>query len=137
MAKYLSALFCGIVFGLGLCVSQMMNPQKVLGFLDVVGVWDPSLALVMAGALAIAGGFWGLIVRRTSPVLEAEFQVAKVTSIDKPLIVGAAIFGIGWGLSGFCPGPAIAALSLGILENYVFTAAMLTGMWIFQLTNSK
>jgi uncharacterized membrane protein YedE/YeeE len=137
MAKYLSALFCGIIFGLGLCVSQMMNPQKVLGFLDVAGVWDPSLALVMAGALAIAGGVWGLIVRKTSPVLEAEFQVAKVTSIDKPLIVGAAIFGIGWGLSGFCPGPAIAALSLGIPENYVFTAAMLTGMWIFQLTNSK
>jgi uncharacterized membrane protein YedE/YeeE len=137
MAKYLSALFCGIIFGLGLCVSQMMNPQKVLGFLDVAGAWDPSLALVMAGALAIAGGVWGLIVRKTSPVLEAEFQVAKVTSIDKPLIVGAAIFGIGWGLSGFCPGPAIAALSLGIPENYVFTAAMLTGMWIFQLTNSK
>lgn len=135
MAKYLSALFGGLVFGLGLCVSQMMNPQKVIGFLDVAGAWDASLALVMAGALAVAGVAWVLILRRAKPVLEAEFQVAKNTTIDTPLIAGAAIFGIGWGLSGFCPGPAIAGLSLGIVENYVFVGAMFMGMWVFQIVS--
>lgn len=133
MAKYLSALLCGIVFGLGLCISQMINPQKVLGFLDVVGAWDPSLALVMAGALAVAGTSRVVILHRTKPLLEPEFQLPKATHIDTPLIAGAALFGIGWGLSGFCPGPAISALSLGIPEAYVFAAAMLAGMWLFQI----
>jgi uncharacterized membrane protein YedE/YeeE len=137
MAKYLSALACGIVFGLGLCISQMMNPQKVLGFLDVAGAWDPSLALVMAGALAIAGAAWRMILHRPAPLLEQTFQLPKVTDIDPPLIAGAAIFGIGWGLSGFCPGPAIATLSLAIPENYVFTAAMFAGMGLFQILQAR
>lgn len=137
MAKYLSALFSGIVFGLGLCVSQMINPQKVLGFLDVAGSWDPSLALVMAGALLVAGVARIFILRRAEPILEPDFQIPKATHIDTPLIAGAALFGIGWGLSGFCPGPAISALSLGIPEGYVFTGAMFVGMWLFRILQER
>lgn len=137
MGKYFSALFCGIVFGLGLSVSQMINPQKVLGFLDVAGDWDPSLALVMAGALLIAGVLQRIIFRRTAPLFEADFNRPSVTVIDKPLVAGAAIFGIGWGLSGFCPGPAISALSSGIPESYVFTGAMFAGMWLFQILQGE
>lgn len=137
MAKYLSALFCGILFGLGLSVSQMINPQKVLGFLDVMGAWDPSLALVMASALLIAGVLQVIILRRPVPLLEPDFHRSKVTVIDKPLVAGAAIFGLGWGLSGFCPGPAISALSSGIPESYVFTGAMFAGMWLFQILHGS
>lgn len=137
MANYLSALFCGTVFGLGLCVSQMINPQKVLGFLDVAGAWDPSLALVMAGALAVAGTLRVIVLRRATPLLEPDFQLPKATHIDASLIAGATLFGIGWGLSGFCPGPAISALSLGIPEGYVFTGAMFAGMWLFQISQGS
>ena len=133
MEKYGSALFCGIVFGLGLSVSQMINPQKVLGFLDVAGNWDPSLALVMAGALLIAGVLQIMIFRRPVPLLEPDFHLPKTTAIDTPLVTGAAVFGIGWGLSGFCPGPAISALSSGVPESYVFTADMFAGMCLFQI----
>lgn len=135
--KHLSALFCGILFGLGLAASQMINPQKVLGFLDVMGDWDPSLALVMASALLIAGILQVIILRRSAPLLEPDFHHPKLTVIDKPLVVGAAVFGIGWGLSGFCPGPAISALSSGIPESYVFTAAMFAGMWLFQILHGS
>jgi uncharacterized membrane protein YedE/YeeE len=133
MGKNLSALFCGCLFGIGLAVSQMINPQKVLGFLDVAGHWDPSLALVMAGALLTAGVLQIIILRRPAPLLEPDFHNPKITEIDKNLIAGAAIFGIGWGLSGFCPGPAISALSSGIPESYVFGIAMFAGMWLFRI----
>ena len=138
MAKYLSALVSGIVFGLGLCVSQMINPKKVLGFLDVLGAWDASLAFVMAVALAVAGtlGFF-ILQSQTAPLLETEFQFPKTTHIDTALIAGSALFGIGWGLSGFCPAPAISALSLNISEDYVFTGAMLTGMWLFKILHKR
>lgn len=135
--KYLSALFCGLLFGIGLSVSQMINPQKVLGFLDVTGQWDPSLALVMAGALTVAAILQHIILRRPAPLFAEQFPTFKNTAIDMPLVAGAAIFGIGWGLAGFCPGPAISALSSGIPESYVFTFAMFAGMWLYQLLHGQ
>lgn len=137
MSKYLSALFCGIVFGLGLCISQMINPRKVLAFLDVAGAWDPSLIFVMAGALAVAGVSRIVILRRAEPVLTSKFQLPKAVSIDTPLIAGATLFGIGWGLSGLCPGTAISTLSLNIPESYVFASAMLVGMWLFRILHGS
>jgi len=134
MIKNLSSLFCGILFGLGLVVSQMVNPVKVLAFLDVAGHWDPSLALVMASALVTLGVAYRLIIRRSSPILEYSFHLPDATSIDARLLIGAALFGLGWGLSGFCPGAAIAAISYGrTTEALLFTFAMCVGIWLFRL----
>jgi uncharacterized membrane protein YedE/YeeE len=132
MGVCLSALFCGILFGLGLTLTQMTNPEKVLGFLDIAGQWDPSLALVMASALTNLALVQQLARRRSAPMLAASFNEPKASRIDAPLLAGAALFGAGWGLSGICPGPAIAALSYGRIEIYVFTAAMFAGMGLFQ-----
>lgn len=118
---------------MGLLVSQMINPQKVLGFLDVFGNWDSRLALVMAGALLVAGILQFFILRQSTPLIEPEFQISKINRIDVDLIIGSVLFGIGWGLSGFCPAPAISALSLGVSENYVFCAAMFAGMGLFRI----
>jgi uncharacterized membrane protein YedE/YeeE len=124
----LAALLAGLVFGLGLVASAMVDPAKVLGFLDVAGDWDPSLVLVMAGAIPVAAlGFaWGR--RRGRPMLANAFQPPTVTSLDRPLLQGAALFGVGWGLAGYCPGPALASLALGAWQSWVFAAAMLAGM---------
>lgn len=132
MGVCLSALFCGILFGLGLTLAQMTNPEKVLGFLDIAGQWDPSLALVMASALTTLALVRQLARRRSAPMLAASFNEPKASRIDVSLLTGAALFGAGWGLSGICPGPAIVALSYGRIEIYVFTAAMFTGMGLFQ-----
>jgi uncharacterized membrane protein YedE/YeeE len=134
--KNLVALFCGALFGLGLAVSGMMNPAKVIGFLDFAGDWDPTLALVMGGALLVSGPAFYLILRRPRPVLARNFDLPTKTSVDGRLLSGAAVFGVGWGLSGFCPGPAIAALSTGLLSVFVFAAAMAAGMFLFANTAS-
>jgi len=123
-----AALASGLVFGLGLAVSGMMNPAKVIGFLDVAGDWDPTLAFVMGGALLVAVPAYRFIPRRGRPVLEEEFALPKKKAIDAPLLGGSALFGVGWGLVGFCPGPAIAALGTGLLPVFAFVAAMLAGM---------
>jgi hypothetical protein len=137
MAKNIAALVAGLLFGLGLTISQMINPQKVLGFLDVAGQWDGSLALVMAGALITLAILQHFIFRRAAPVCAAAFNLPKSTSIDARLLIGAALFGIGWGLAGLCPGPALAGLSFGIVENYLFVLAMLAGMWLFQILHGE
>jgi uncharacterized membrane protein YedE/YeeE len=133
MLKNLSALFCGILFGLGLVISQMVNPAKVLGFLDITGNWDPSLALVMAGALVTLGLAYRLILIREAPIMEQNFFLPSAVGIDARLLIGASLFGIGWGLSGFCPGAAIAAIGYGHIETLLFTLAMCVGIWIFKL----
>jgi len=131
MMKLLSALIAGLLFGLGLNISQMTNPQKVLNFLDVSGHWDPSLALVMASALAVFGlGYRLLIVPTTSPVLADKYCLPEVKTVDKKLLIGASIFGIGWGLAGICPGPALANVLHGDAKIFGFIAAMLIGMAI-------
>lgn len=126
----LTALLAGAIFGIGLNISQMVDPNKVLGFLDVAGHWDPSLALVMTGALlvAIPGFYW--VRRQGKPLLDQRFHLTDKTALDKALIGGAAIFGIGWGMTGYCPGPAVANLAFGNLEAIIMVAAIYAGFWI-------
>jgi uncharacterized membrane protein YedE/YeeE len=137
MATALSALLCGILFGLGLYVSQMINPEKVLGFLDVAGDWDPSLLLVMTGALAALMPLQWIILKRATPVLAENFPAPATNRIDKRLLTGAVLFGIGWGLAGICPGPAISGLIYGLAESYVFVGTMFIGMWLFHVLESR
>lgn len=127
----LSALLSGLVFGLGLIVSGMANPAKVLGFLDLAGEWDPSLVLVMAGAIAV--GFFAFLIakNRTRSVIGAEMKLPTASAIDSRLLTGSALFGAGWGVAGFCPGPGLVALGMGESKALVFVAAMLVGMVIF------
>jgi uncharacterized membrane protein YedE/YeeE len=121
------ALLAGALFGAGLSVSQMINPQKVQAFLDLAGDWDPSLALTMAGALLVTAIGYRLVLKRPRPLLDNAFRLPARQLIDSRLLLGAALFGIGWGLGGYCPGPAIAALALGTLEPWLFMGAMLVG----------
>ena len=127
----LSALLSGLVFGLGLIVSGMANPAKVLGFLDLAGEWDPSLALVMVGAVAV--GFFAFLIakNRTRSFIGAEMKLPTASAIDSRLLAGSAMFGAGWGVAGFCPGPGLVALGMGEPKALVFVAAMLVGMVIF------
>jgi uncharacterized membrane protein YedE/YeeE len=128
-----SALFIGLLFGLGLIVSGMSNPAKVLGFLDLDGNWDPSLAMVMAGAIAV-----GLIAFRAAggkatSLLGNPMQLPAIGKIDKRLVSGSALFGVGWGLAGICPGPALTLLGTGAAKGFVFVAAMLAGIVLFEI----
>ncbi|HMR31702.1 MAG TPA: YeeE/YedE family protein [Geminicoccaceae bacterium] len=126
----------GLLFGVGLVVSGMADPARVLGFLDPLGNWDPSLAFVMAGAVSVAFVGYRLAFRRGRPVLASSFQLPARTAIDPRLVVGAGIFGIGWGLGGLCPGPALASLGLGSPGVLVFVPAMLLGMWAARLISA-
>jgi len=131
--QVLTAYAIGLIFGLGLTVSQMINPAKVLAFLDITGAWDPSLALVMASALAVTAIGYRLVWRRRRPLAGGSFQVPSTQAIDARLIGGSVLFGLGWGLAGLCPGPAIAALGTGRPDVAIFFAAMLTGMIGYRL----
>ena len=135
MLRALGALLAGTLFGLGLTVSQMINPAKVLAFLDIAGAWDPSLALVMAGALGVAALGYRLALKRPAPLLAECFDLPTLRDIDRRLLAGAALFGIGWGLVGFCPGPAIASLAFGVKESVIFVGAMFAGMALFRAGN--
>jgi uncharacterized protein len=132
-----SALLSGLVFGLGLIISGMANPSKVLGFLDLAGVWDPSLGLVMAGAIGV--GFFAFLIakRQTLSLIGAEMKLPTATHIDKRLLTGGALFGVGWGIAGFCPGPGLVALGMGEPKALVFVVAMLMGMIVFQLLEKR
>ncbi|GAB5470150.1 MAG: YeeE/YedE family protein [Rhodospirillales bacterium] len=118
----------GLLFGLGISVSGMINPAKVLNFFDIAGHWDPSLALVMGGALAVALPGYRLVLRRRQPLLAPEFRLPPAQSADLRLVAGSAVFGVGWGLAGFCPGGALPALGSGRGEVLLFVAALLVGM---------
>ena len=124
----LAAWICGLVFGLGLLVSGMTDPAKVLGFLDVTGHWDPSLAVVMAVALAVALPAFQFAKGRDVSLFGAPMVLPTATAIDRPLVLGGALFGIGWGLAGLCPGPALVALVTGGAKAWIFGLAMLAGM---------
>jgi uncharacterized membrane protein YedE/YeeE len=127
MARLMVALGLGVLFGVGLTVSQMVNPAKVIGFLDVTGHWDPSLALVMGGALLVTLPAFAVARRRDTPVLERAFHIPQKSEIDRRLVAGAVLFGVGWGLAGFCPGPALASMGLAEPATYPFVAAMIAG----------
>ncbi len=133
----LSALIAGLVFGLGLIVSGMADPAKVLGFLDLAGPWDPSLALVMVGAIAVGAVAFAIATRSQRTWLGLDFKLPTARHIDRRLVGGSLLFGIGWGLAGFCPGPALVALGMGELKAAVFVAAMLAGMGLFELLQRK
>ena len=133
MREALAALAAGLLFGLGLTVSQMANPAKVLGFLDLAGDWDPSLAFVLAGAVATAALGFRLAQCADRPLLAPAFRLPSATRIDRPLLLGAALFGLGWGLVGFCPGPALVALGLDGLPVPIFILAMLAGTLLHRL----
>jgi len=137
MPRHVTSLLVGLLFGAGLAVSGMINPAKVIGFLDVAGDWDPTLAFVMAGALAVALPATLLARRRARPILADAYDLPKKTAIDAPLIGGAALFGLGWGIAGFCPGPAIAALSTGLWQAAAFVAAMLVGMAAYRVMRGR
>ncbi len=126
------SLLAGLVFGLGLIVSGMANPAKVLGFLDLGGAWDPSLAFVMGGAVAVAAVAFAFARGRTLSLLGARMALPTSRVIDRRLVLGSLLFGIGWGIAGFCPGPALVALGMGEAKAGVFVLAMLVGMGVFE-----
>jgi uncharacterized membrane protein YedE/YeeE len=131
MKHHTIALLCGILFGVGLSLSQMINPNKVLNFLDVTGDWDPSLIFVMLGALPVAMIFFKSILKRPAPILADKFQLAGKLPVNTSLILGAAIFGIGWGMSGYCPGPAVTGLGLLSLESVIMVVGIYLGFFVY------
>jgi uncharacterized membrane protein YedE/YeeE len=132
MLRMLVALFSGTLFGLGLAVSEMVNPAKVIGFLDVAGDWNPTLAFVVGGALLVTIPTFRLILKHPHPALADDFELPTKKGLDTRLIGGAALFGVGWGLAGFCPGPSVMALATGFTPVFAFVAAMITGMALYK-----
>lgn len=135
--NFLVNLGLGLLFGVGLVVSGMSDPAKVLNFLDFFGTWDPSLAFVMGGAVVVTFFGYRLVFSRGKPVAADSFRLPEAAEIDSRILVGPAIFGFGWGLSGFCPGPAITALGLGATGTLAFLPAMFAGMWAARLVASR
>ena len=136
MKKFLlAALLSGALFGLGLAMSGMTDPRIVLGFLDVFGDFDPTLMFVLGGAVTTTGLLFRLVLRRGSPVLAVTFQLSNLKHVDRRLLGGAALFGIGWGIAGYCPGPALAGLGIGSIEALWFIPAMLAGILLHRLVN--
>lgn len=133
MAFTLLSFLAGLTFGIGLLVSGMANPEKVLGFLDLAGLWDPSLALVMAGAIAVGVIAFRVAGSRQLTLLGRAFRLPSKGDIDKRLVIGSVLFGAGWGLAGFCPGPALVAMGAGQHKAVVFVVAMVVGMALFEL----
>jgi len=133
MARLSTSLVSGFIFGLGLVISGMSNPAKVIGFLDLAGAWDPTLLLVMGGALAVTiPGFW-LLKKRARPLFAERFELPTRKDLDARLVAGAALFGLGWGIAGFCPGPAITALAAARLDVALFVAAMIVGALAYRM----
>jgi uncharacterized protein len=132
-----TALLAGLLFGIGLIVSGMADPAKVLGFLDLAGAWDPSLALVMAGAIAVAVGGFALAERRDRSLLGLPMVLPPKNPVSRRLVLGSVAFGAGWGVAGFCPGPALVALGMAQTKAMVFVAFMLLGMGLFELVERR
>ena len=132
-----TALLAGLLFGIGLIVSGMADPSKVLGFLDLAGAWDPSLAFVMAGAIAVGLGAFAVARRRRTSLIGLDMQLPASTTVDRRLVGGSLLFGIGWGIAGLCPGPGLVALGMGQPKAAVFVLAMPAGMGIFEMLERK
>jgi uncharacterized membrane protein YedE/YeeE len=133
--RLLFALLTGLVFGIGIALSGMMDPAKVLNFFDVAGTWDPSLAFVMGGALLVTFFGYRMVWKRTKPLFAESFDIPSATLIDKDLVVGSALFGVGWGVAGFCPGAAIPALGTGRWEVLLFLVAVGIGIFLRRAIN--
>lgn len=123
-----ASLITGILFGIGLALGGMLDPSKVTGFLDIFGLWDPSLAFVMGGGVVVSAIGYRLAIRRSKPIFTEAFQLPAGTSIDRPLVIGSALFGIGWGTSGLCPGPAIASALLNPSDGIGFVLFLIAGL---------
>ena len=136
MKNSFGAFIAGLVFGIGLMVSGMTDPAKVQGFLDLEGKWDPSLAFVMAGAIAVGFFAFRIAGKRATAILGGAMQIPTRNDIDVPLVLGSVVFGIGWGLGGFCPGPALVSLGTGRDEAWVFALAMVAGMAFYEAIES-
>lgn len=137
LQQHIVTLMSGLLFGLGLGYSQMIDPEKVIGFLDLFGAWDPTLAFVMGGAVAVTLVTFRFILKRPHPILGSKFYVPTRQDIDRPLVIGSALFGIGWGLGGYCPGPAIAALVLGSANPVLFLVAMIAGSLTYKWLSDR
>ncbi|MFA6162964.1 MAG: YeeE/YedE family protein [Methylobacter sp.] len=133
----LSAFLAGLLFGLGLIISGMTNPSKVIGFLDLAGMWDPSLAFVMGGAILVGAGAFSIAKKRQRSLLGAPMRLSSATKLDKGLLLGSLVFGIGWGLSGFCPGPAVVSAAAGQPKALIFVASMLAGMALYNMIEQR
>jgi uncharacterized membrane protein YedE/YeeE len=132
-----AVFLCGLLFGVGLLVSGMADPANVIGFLDLGGAWNPQLALVMAGAIGVAAPGFALVRRRARPLLGEAMHWPQDTAIDRRLIAGSLLFGVGWGLAGFCPGPALVGVGLGSGDAVSFTVAMLAGIYLHRKVGSR
>lgn len=130
--RSVAAFACGLVFSLGLILGGMLDPARVLAFLDVAGVWNPALMFVLGGAVCVAFAGVRLARHLKRPMLDEAFSLPVATRIDAPLVLGSCLFGLGWGMAGFCPGPAVASVGAGVWQGCVFTAAMLAGMLVFE-----
>lgn len=137
MLKAIISLLAGLIFGIGLIISGMSNPAKVLNFLDLFGTWDPSLAFVMAGAVIVTFIGYKVVLKRPTPLLHHSFHIPTRNDADVKLVTGASIFGVGWGLGGFCPGPAFVALPLGSTGTLAFFPAMLIGMALAKFFSAR
>ncbi len=137
MGKLLASLASGIVFGIGMAVSGMTNTTRVQGFLDFFGAWDPTLAFVMGSGLLVTTLGYRFVLRNPAPLFTGSFSLPTRTDIDKPLLIGAAIFGIGWGLVGYCPGPALAGLTYGYTPTIAFVPAMIVGLLLAHKITAK
>lgn len=135
--KLITALLSGLLFGLGLIWAGMSDPAKILAFLDISGHWDPSLLVTMAVAMSISGLAFFFAKKRKTSLLHCDMQIPTNKMIDKKLIIGGLLFGLGWGLAGICPGPAILLTGAGQWQGIIFTIAMLVGMWLFQKINHR
>lgn len=135
--RILSALVIGLIFGLGIALSGMINPAKVLNFFDLAGTWDPSLAFVMGGALAVAIPGYRIVLRRPAPLMDLRFQLPDTRVIDRRLVLGSATFGVGWGIAGFCPGGALPALGAGRFDVVVFIASLVLGLLIARVLQQR
>lgn len=132
-----ASLLAGFLFGIGLVISGMVNPAKIIGFLDLAGAWDPSLLLVMAAAVAIAAAGYLAARGRAASLLGAEMKIPAGGAIDRRLVLGSVAFGVGWGIGGFCPGPGLVALGMGEPKAIVFVASMLAGMALFEVRERR
>ena len=137
MIRRISEFGVGLLFGLGLIVSGMTDPAKVIGFLDLTGDWDPSLAFVMGGAIAVAIGAFAIAKRRTKDFFGGDMRWPTATRIDTRLVLGSIAFGAGWGLAGFCPGPALVSLAAGVPKAFLFVVSMLVGMALFEIIERR
>jgi len=134
MSKLVS-LFCGIIFGIGLVISQMINPAKVLGFLNLFGEWDPSLAFLMIGALIVSSPLFHLFKNKEKPVFVSNFSISNKKEIDKKLVIGSILFGAGWGSVGLCPGPAITSIALLNMSSAIFVGSMFISFYLASKVN--